>query len=84
MVSPHETPLILVWVGLFSPQVEALGLLAVTRKVSTFDRLQRKGMIMDDMSDLCVMCKMKESVSHLFSIVSLLSWFGLISFIDAG
>lgn len=79
-----KNPLILVWVGLASPQVEALGFLAVTRKVFTIDRLQRRGLIVDGMSDLCVMCKMKELVNHLFSIVSLLLQFGLISFIDAG
>lgn len=59
-------PAALACLGLAPPRVEAFCSLAIVGKISTVDKLRRRGLTPANFSDICVMCqKEEETINHL-------------------
>lgn len=62
-----RTPFASVWLGLVPLRVEIFCWLAVAWKITTVGKLRRRGMIVANFSNICVMCrKEEERINHFF------------------
>lgn len=69
--------------GLVPLRVEAFYWRVVSSKVSTVDNLRRRGILLDDYFDICVLCGMeRENIDHLSFIINEFTQFIWCRFLD--
>lgn len=61
-------PSSLVWLGLEPPIVKAFCWLVAFDNVSTMGNLRRRGFVLEESAEVCVLCGKEEDIDHLFAL----------------